>query len=204
MNLPFIFVLLPLNSKTALYIVLFCILIASGFGIPIPEEVTLLAGGYLAYLEFIDFWPTVYILTLGIIVADTAGYLFGRFAGDFLSAKLSRFKYANLFLKKTRTYFDRYGEKMVLFTRPLFGVRVIVPMLAGNFKMNYFKFLIFDALGAIPWTFFVVSVSYYFGLGLDFLTEVREVKHVVIVLLIIGILVLASRVIAKEKRISIK
>lgn len=199
MDIPFIFIFLPLSSETALYTVLFLILIVSGFGVPIPEEATLLVGGYLAYLEFIDFWPTVYLLIAGIIVADSAGYLFGRLAGVFLTEKLSRFKYASIFLGKTKSYFDKYGERMVLFTRPLLGVRVLVPILAGNFRMNFFKFFIFDALGAIPWTFLLVSVSYYFGLGLDFLTEVREIKYVVVLLGIIGVLFLAARIIRKEK-----
>ncbi|MBI4114429.1 MAG: DedA family protein [Candidatus Niyogibacteria bacterium] len=199
MDIPFIFIFLPLNSETALYTVLFLILIVSGFGIPIPEEATLFIGGYLAYLEFIDFWLAVYILTLGIIVADNAGYFFGRLAGTYLSEKLSRFKYANIFLGKTKNYFDKYGEPTVLFTRPLLGVRVLVPILAGNFKMNFFKFFIFDALGAIPWTFLLVSASYYFGHGLDFLTEVREIKYVILTSGIIGVLFLAARVIRKEK-----
>ena len=199
MGILYAFIWLPLESKTAIYTVLFLILIVSGFGIPIPEEATLLVGGYLAYLEFIDFWPTVYILILGIIVADSAGYFFGRLAGAFLTKKLSRFKYANLFFGKTKNYFDTYGERMVLFTRPLLGVRVLVPILAGNFRMNFFKFFIFDALGAIPWTFFLVSASYYFGLGLDFLTEVREIKYVIVTLGITGVLFLAARIIRKEK-----
>lgn len=200
MGILYAFIWLPLESKTAIYTVLFLILIVSGFGIPIPEEATLLVGGYLAYLEFIDFWPAVYILIFGIIVADSAGYVFGRLAGAFLTEKLSRFKYANLFLEKTKGYFDKYGEPMVLFTRPLLGVRVLVPILAGNFKMNFFKFFIFDALGAIPWTFLLVSVSYYFGLGLDLLTEVREIKYVVVLLGIIGVLFLAARIIRREKK----
>ena len=199
MDILYAFIWIPLESETALYTVLFLILIISGFGVPIPEEATLLVGGYLAYLGFIDFWPTVYLLIAGIIVADSAGYFFGRFAGKFLTEKLSRFKYTSIFLDKTKNYFDKYGERMVLFTRPLLGVRVLVPILAGNFRMNFFKFFIFDALGAIPWTFFLVSASYYFGLGLDLLTEVREIKYVIMTLGIIGVLFLAARVIRKEK-----
>ena len=71
---------IPLESQTAIYTVLFSVLIISGFGVPIPEEATLLVGGYLVYLWILPFWPTIYILSIGIIIADTAGYLMGRFA----------------------------------------------------------------------------------------------------------------------------
>lgn len=181
MSILYALIWFPLESSLALYATLFAVLILSGIGLPVPEEVTLLLGGYLAYLGFIDFWRTFYVLVAGIIVADLFGYLLGRFAGDWISFKLSRFRTSTVVLDKAKEYFDRHGEKVVLFSRPLVGIRVAVPILAGHFKMNFFKFLLFDALAAIPWTFLLVSVSYYFGAGLDLITEVREIKYAIFI-----------------------
>ena len=179
---------LPLESSFALYFALFGILIFSGIGLPIPEEVTLLLGGYLAYLEFVDFWAVVYVLIVGIVAADVCGYFLGRFAGDWITRRiLSRSQVALHLLEKTRGYFNRYGEKMVMGTRPLLGVRVAVPLLAGHFKMNFARFFFYDIIAAIPWTFFLVSVSYYLGSGLDLITDVREVKYAVVAVLGAGI-----------------
>lgn len=47
---------LPLENPLALYAVLFGMIFISVFGVPIPEEITVLLGGYLAYLGFIDFF----------------------------------------------------------------------------------------------------------------------------------------------------
>lgn len=197
MDLPLAFIFLPLDSVTALYSALFLILILSGLGLPVPEEITLLFGGYLAYLEFVSFWPTVYVLILGILIADAAGYILGRFAGEWISKKFIRGGiFANL-LEKARGYFEKHGEKIVLFSRPLVGVRVAVPMLAGHFKMNFFKFLVFDTLVAIPWTFLLVSVSYYLGSGLSLITEVKEIKHIMFGIFIALVAVLAVRFIRK-------
>lgn len=197
MNFLLAFIWVPLDSALAIYGVLFAILILSGIGLPIPEEVTLLFGGYLAYLEFIDFWTAVYVLTGGIIIADLFGYLLGRFAGDWVSGKLSRFSASTYFLEKAKEYFERHGEKVVLLSRPLIGVRIAVPILAGHFKMNFFKFFVFDALGAIPWTFFLVSLSYYLGSGLDLITEVKEIKHAIFLVLglaiVFGVLIKSLR-----------
>ena len=175
------FILLPLDSALALYSALFAILILSGIGLPVPEEVTLLLAGYLAYLGFIGFWQTLYVLIAGVVTADMLGYFLGRFAGDWVSVKLSHFRTPTMVLAKAREYFDRHGEKVVLFSRPLIGIRVAVPILAGHFKMNFLKFLLFDVLAAIPWIFLLVSVSYYFGAGLDLLTEVREIKYAIFI-----------------------
>lgn len=200
MNLPLAFLLLPLDSKTALYIALFGILIFSGLGLPVPEEITLLLGGYLAYLGFIKFWPTVYILIAGIIVADIFGYFLGRCAGEWISSKFLRFRAAALLHDKAEWYFKRHGEKLVLFSRPLIGVRVAVPMLAGHFRMNFVKFLLFDSMAAIPWTFILVSLSYYLGSGLDLITEIREIKHLIFILIWALIVIYAVRLVRSSKK----
>ena len=192
MDVPLAFILLPLDSANALYAVLFLILLSSGLGLPVPEEITLVVGGYLSYLGFLSFWPTIYLLITGIVVADLMGYLVGRWGGEWAAQKIGGWRLTSVLLKKAEWYFSRHGEKMVIFSRPLVGIRVAVPILAGHFRMNFAKFLIFDVLTAIPWTIFLVSLSYYLGSGLDLITDVREIKHGVFIGLGVVILVLAG------------
>lgn len=189
----FALIFLPLESPLALYAVLFLILVLSGMGLPFPEEVTLFLGGYLSYLEFLRFWTTLWVLCAGILVADTLGYFLGRFAGRWIETHiLSWSRHAITLLEKAKKYFNQHGENVVIFSRPLLGVRVAVPMLAGHFKMNFVKFLFYDAIAAIPWTFFLVSLSYYLGSGIDLITEVKEVKHAIFIFVGIGILLYAA------------
>lgn len=192
------FLLLPLDSRMALYAVLVAMLVFSTLGLPVPEEVTLLIGGYLAYLEFIGFWTTIYVLIIGILVADTVGYALGYFIGDWLYAKISRFVVVSSLLARARRLFGKYGEKVMLFSRPLLGVRVVVPIMAGHFRMNFGKFLLFDTIAAIPWAILLVSLSYYLGSGLDLITKVREIKHIFFVLLWIAIVIYAARFIGRK------
>lgn len=188
-----IFLFLPLENTYFLYAVIFLILVLSGFGLPVPEEVTLLLGGYLAYLEFVDLWSMIYISIFGILAGDIAGYFLGRFWGERIRQfLLGHWKGPNRVLERAKKYFDRHGEKVVIFSRPLLGVRVAVPILAGHFKMNFVKFLFYDVLAAIPWTFFLVSLSYYLGSGLSLITEVKEIKHTIFILLGIAIIVYAA------------
>lgn len=188
-----IFLLLPLENIQFLYAVIFSILVLSSFGLPVPEEVTLLFGGYLAYLEFVDFWTIIYVSTLGIIAADIVGYFLGRFWGDGIRLFFLRhWSWPNKILEKAKKYFDKHGEKVVIFSRPLLGARVAVPILAGHFKMNFVKFIFYDILAAIPWSFFLISLSYYLGSSLNLITEVKEIKHTIFILLGIAIIVYAA------------
>lgn len=190
----------PLDSAGLLYLALFLILIFSGIGLPVPEEVTLLLGGYLAYLGFVGFYPTLYILILGIVVADTAGYFLGRIAGNWLQRRIIRFAVASLIIAKGKMYFERHGEKVVLFSRPLVGVRVAVPILAGHFRMNFVKFLFYDILGAIPWTVLLVFISYYFGAGLDLIVGAGKLRHGLFFLLIFVIIIASVVKFIKNKK----
>lgn len=170
------FVLFPLDSPLALYAVLFAVLVLSGVGLPIPEEVTLVFGGYLAYLEFIDFWTAVYVLIAGIVAADIGGYLVGRFGSEYIARALARWRPLEALHQKVAALFARHGDKIVVMSRPLFVVRVAVPIFAGHVRMRFIKFLLLDIAAAVPWTLFLVSLSYYLGSGFDLLTEIREIK----------------------------
>lgn len=176
-------ILLPIDSKLGLYGVLLILMILGGVGLPMPEEVVLLLGGYLTYLEFIDFWPTILVLIIGIIIGDSAAYFLGRFIGDKFLPKISRYKQVATLLGKTGKYFDKYGDKIVLFSRPLVGIRSAVLLLAGYHRVNFAKFLLFDIITTIPWTILLVFLSHYLGTGLNLITEAKEVKRTIYLLL---------------------
>lgn len=194
--------LISIDSQTALYLSLFSLLILTGFGFPLTEEIILILGGYLAYLGLTNFWATCYILVAGILAADIIGYTLGRWAGDWIYKKISRFRFARILVEKAQKYFERYGEKVVFFSRPIPNIRSVVPILAGHFRMKFSKFLIFDVIASVPWTIFLVSLSYYLGSGLDLITEVKEIKHAVFILLAIAAAVYALRTLIKNRSVS--
>lgn len=186
------FILFPLDSPPALYTVLFGVLVLSGVGLPIPEEVTLIIGGYLAYLEFINFWSAVYVLTAGIVAADVCGYLLGRYGGEYITRVIARWRALGALHEKVAGLFARHGDKIVLLSRPLFVVRVAVPMYAGHTKMRFTKFFLLDIAAAVPWTLFLVSLSYYLGSGFDLVTEIGEIKHIFFIVLGLAIILFTA------------
>ena len=200
MNLLFAFVLFPLDSPSAILLMLFLVLVFSGMGLPVPEEVTLIFGGYLAYLEFIDFWTAVYVLTAGIIAADIVGFMLGRHAMALLMRFMLRWRSLTFLFEKAASLFERYGDKIVVFSRPLAGVRVAVPIFAGYTGMPLWKFLALDLVAAIPWTFLLVSLSYYLGPGFDLLRGVREMKYAMLAVIGLAVAVyVAVRFVKRRK-----
>lgn len=52
------------------YGVILAVLLACGFGLPLPEDVTLVAGGILASRDIIDFKFTVAVCMVGVLAGD--------------------------------------------------------------------------------------------------------------------------------------
>src|SRR4051812_42185737 len=63
------------------YITIFSILLACGLGIPIPEDVTLVTAGYLAYLENIDLPWAILACFVGVLSGDFVLFTLGRLLG---------------------------------------------------------------------------------------------------------------------------
>ena len=171
--------LLPLESPSALYAIFCGLIIIAGLGAPIPEEVTLLLAGYLAYLGFTDFWTTVVILSLSIVVADMFGYAVGRYTGDFVYEKiLGHFELTRELLEKGKQYIDRFGAGVIFFTRPIVGVRFVVPIMMGHFRMNIQKFICYDVAAAFPYSLILISLSYYFGSIFALIADFETVTYI--------------------------
>ena len=70
------------------YIAVFLVLVLCGFGIPIPEDVTLVAGGVISGLHFTNVHIMVAVGLLGVLVGDGMMFLLGKFYGE----QILRFK----------------------------------------------------------------------------------------------------------------
>lgn len=181
MDTVLIFILNLLDHPVFVHAILFLILLLSGVGLGIlPEDVVLVFGGYLAYLEFIRLPAALIVLTAGILGADVVGYWVGLRYGTWIEEHIvARWGFVRRMVESARQMFVRHGEKMVMFSRPFFAVRVAVPIFAGHTRMNFRKFFLYDAMVSVPWTAAIVSASYYLSATLDVFAEARAIKHFV-------------------------
>jgi membrane protein DedA with SNARE-associated domain len=69
------------------YGVVFFVLLACGLGIPLPEDVALILGGFLVYEEKAQLVPMMVTGYLGIIIGDSMIFYFGRRLGTKVGAE---------------------------------------------------------------------------------------------------------------------
>lgn len=143
------------------YAAVFSVLLACGFGVPIPEDITLVAGGVISGLGYADVHIMVVVGMLGVLVGDglmfSAGYVFGHriLKVRFIARVMTPKRYAQVQEK-----FDKYGNRVLFVARFLPGLRTPIYITAGiSRKVSFLQFLIMDGLAAL------VSVPVWVYLG---------------------------------------
>jgi membrane protein DedA with SNARE-associated domain len=140
-------------------------LLLENAGLPLPGETALLLSSFLAYSER--------DLQLGwIILAGTAastigsglGYAAGKYGGRPLLDRLQYiFQIRAASIARGEKLFENYGSVTILFSRFVFGLRVLAGPIAGMLRMPWKQFAIFNVLGAVLWVGAVASIGYFFS-----------------------------------------
>lgn len=132
------------------YLAVFIVLLLCGLGIPIPEELTLIAAGFAVYAGRAELAPMIAVTIVGILVGDSILFWWGRRYGpQLLSKALFRKLLHAERMSKVRDQFDRHGVKAVFFARFFAGIRACVFFSAGTLGMRYRTFVLLDLLGAL-------------------------------------------------------
>ncbi|HWI61405.1 MAG TPA: DedA family protein [Symbiobacteriaceae bacterium] len=143
--------------------------------IPLPSEIVLPFGGFLAARGDITFTEAVLAGQLGGLFGSIVAYVIGRNGGRVL---LERYGKYVLISRHEMDVADRWfatkGEMTVFVARLLPGVRTFISLPAGIAKMNFGKFLFYSFLGMLPWSFAFTYAGFWLG---DRWTLVREQLH---------------------------
>lgn len=146
------------------YLAPFTVLLLCGFGLPIPEEITMLGSGFLLYQGRVEAFPIVAVCFVATLMGDSIPFWLGRIYGQ----KALRIKTVRRILhperlRSLRQRFRRNGTRAVFVCRFLPGVRLPAWFTAGTLGMRYPQFLAVDGLGAAIMTPVFVYLGYRSG-----------------------------------------
>jgi membrane protein DedA with SNARE-associated domain len=143
---------------------LFGIVCLESAGLWLPGETALIAAGVYASNGHLSIAGVVAVAAAAAIIGDNIGYWLGREGGRRLlyrSPLLTRF--ADRVMPPAERFFDRHGGKAVFLARFFGGVRVTGAWMAGITRMQWWRFLFWNAAGGIVWAIGVGLVAYYVG-----------------------------------------
>lgn len=145
--------------------ILFLLVMLESFGVPLPGETALIAFAVLASQGHYSIEAVIGLAIAGAIIGDNLGYwLIGRVGGRRLFTKWKWLeRYTKRVLPDAEGLIARHGSKMVFFGRFIAFLRYTAAWVAGLGKMEWWKFLLWNALGGIVWATGVGLIAYYAG-----------------------------------------
>lgn len=119
------------------------------------------------------------------ILGNIFGYWFGAKSGQFLYNKKDSFFFKKKYLTESQVFFERHGGKAIIFARFLPIVRTFVPIIAGVVHMQKGKFMLYNILSSVLWSFTLVFAGHYlYGMFLEEL-GIDLKKHIEKIILIL-------------------
>ncbi|HUY19747.1 MAG TPA: DedA family protein [Candidatus Binataceae bacterium] len=177
------------------YLGLFVVLVMCGLGLPVPEDVALLAGGFMVHRGITAYPATIAVALVGVVAGDNSLFLIGRRFG---SGLLSYFGVARpksrRRIERMRQFMERHGSKAIFYARFFAGLRAIVYLSAGSLGVSPGRFFLYDLLGALISVPLMVSAGYFFGSEIELAIKyVGGFEHVLLLILAASILFWVTR-----------
>ena len=132
-----------------------------GFFLP-GDSLLFSAGLVAAARDDLNVVILISVVFLAAFIGDQVGYVIGRKVGRpyFDRAKSPIMK---KMLVRSEIFYEKYGCWSVVIARYIPWVRTFVPPIAGTVKMNYYKFLSANVLGAFLWGVGITLAGFYSG-----------------------------------------
>ncbi|MBE9376446.1 DedA family protein [Saccharopolyspora sp. HNM0983] len=146
------------------YLAIGGLVLVEGFGVPAPGETVLVAGALSAGAGRLDVLAVGAVALLGAVCGDSIGYALGRFGGRRLALHYGRYLgLTHPRLARVERVFERHGGGIVAVARFVEGLRQFNGIVAGASGMRWWRFLAFNALGALLWVSTWTALGYLLG-----------------------------------------
>ena len=131
------------------------------FGFFLPGDSILFSAGLVAAAHGnINILILVSIIFLAAFFGDQVGFVIGRVVGrPYLDKKQS--PRMQRMIVNAENFYEKTGWWAVVAARFFPWIRTFVPPIAGAAKMNYYKFLSANALGALLWGVGITLAGFY-------------------------------------------
>lgn len=179
------------------YLGLLMVLILCGLGLPLPEDVVLLAGGYLAHQGVTRYPITLGVCLIGVVTGDNSLFFLGRRFGTGI---VRYFGLGSPSLQGRIAYWQefmrRHGHRAIFYGRFLAGLRALIYLSAGTLGVPPIRFFFYDVLGAVISVPIVVSLGYLFGKEIEVVVRyIGGAERVVGLVAALSIIVYVKRLI---------
>jgi membrane protein DedA with SNARE-associated domain len=144
------------------YFALFFSLWLGIIGMPLPDEMIVMSGGFLSSLEKMVVWKSFLLTYLGVVSGLSLGYFLGKIFGHRVLDKLIKKNKAK-YLVKSKELLNKYGRFALVLSYFIPIVRHILPYLVGMNNMPFKTYALFSYTTGFVWTLMYFTLGLLFG-----------------------------------------
>ena len=150
------------------YLGVFVVLVLASLGVPIPEEMPIIAAAVLSSEGVVRWWLALPVCLVGVLAGDIVLYGIGRRWGQrILNWRLVRWVLPPAREQWLKAAYHRHAVKSIVAARHVAGFRAAAFLTAGSAGVPFWKFLVADASAAL------VGVPLTFGLAYFFTDQIQ-------------------------------
>lgn len=132
------------------YLGLFLILLAAGLGLPLPEDIPLILAGLVVSRIDGNLYLMMFTGIFGVIIGDSTLFFMGRrYGSDIVERAWFRRIAKPWLIEQARHKYEHHGAKILFIGRFMPGLRAVLFLTAGVFRIPYWKLLVFDGSAAL-------------------------------------------------------
>ena len=153
-------------------------------GTLLEGETVLVLAGFAAYQGYLQLHWVILTAMLGGFLGDQIYFWLGRRHSAWV---LSHFPRLLPVFERANVLIERYHEVLIVGIRFLYGFRTVGPMALGMSVVVAWRFMLFNALGAVIWAIGIGAAGYLFGNALAlFFHDFKKVEQTLLVAILLA------------------
>ena len=174
------------------------IITLESFGAPLPGESLLIFGSVMAEHGNMSFPLLLLFAWIGGVIGDNIGYFIGKRLGRVMLLRYGeKIGFTPKRLNQVEAVFARYGTFTVAFARFFNVLRQLNGVIAGTLRMDWWRFLLFNALGCALWVLTWGLTGFYLGEHVSNITKFARsfglLGAIIVAVLVMGAIIYALR-----------
>jgi membrane-associated protein len=175
----------------ALLVVCFIVFAETGLlvGFLLPGDTLLVISGLLTNTSLVfgvDIWWVCLAIAFAAFLGGEVGYLIGHKAGPRVFEQKESGLFSKENVRRTNAFFTRFGPLAIILARFVPIVRTFAPVAAGIGHMNYKRYSLYNAIGALIWG----AGLTYFGYLIGYIPAISDFVQEYIDLILLGAVVI--------------
>lgn len=131
---------------------------------PVPGDLLVAFGGYLAAEQVIEFVPMLVGTSIASVLGFMSVYALGAHFGDQIDVQRKKFWMMRFFdikyFDKAQRWMDHWGQWVILSNRFLAGTRSVISLTAGITKTNVYPTIINSTISSLLWNTLLLGMGW--------------------------------------------